>query len=560
MTRLLSNIALLALAIGLASAPVVAETPGQELLLFSGGVKPAVYTDFTQGVLPSSSYTYSGASLRTITDATGAITYVQNNLAQYSNTFNAGSWGSLGTATATANTITFTGIGIDSWANNSITGYVGNVLASVTVSSASAGTVGLRLVSGPGSSTTKTINLTTTPTVYYVVVSVTGNNPNIGFDNRVGQGGDGVAKTISVSNMSVAAVTYETTPRPGDQVITQAAAYYGPAFDFDPVTHAPLGLRIEEARTNIITGSGSIGGPAWTISGAIGTFANVATSPDGTTDASQVVVSGTGAYVYNSNTVTASTQYTASVYLKAGTKTSTTVWYTAGGFGIAGSVVVNLSNGTIGAPTATGGATGVNAGISNAGNGWYRVWVTANLLSTVTGFLVLGNDTPTGNYYAWGGQIELGSFPTSYIPTAAASVTRAADVVQAQGPLAITLGGTAGSLVVKTSDGQPSLTATLVSANGVVMLGKTSGNNATTALASTLNSPNTAVWTSKNDAGLAWGPAKGTVALNGVAANDNNARTPTAPFYFGSTSGASAFYNGHIASVAAYKRQLAMPQ
>jgi hypothetical protein len=139
-------------------------------------------------------------------------------------------------------------------------------------------------------------------------------------------------------------------------------------------------------------------------------------------------------------------------------------------------------------------------------------------------------------------------------------VARAADVVTPAGVLATCLGGSKGSLVINTNDGQASRAATLVSANGTVMLGETSGNNAATALSSALNSSNTATWTGPNDIGLAWGPATGTIALNGVVTNDNHARTPGSPFSLGSTSGSSAFWDGHIKSIACYNRQLARPQ
>jgi hypothetical protein len=88
--------------------------------------------------------------------------------------------------------------------------------------------------------------------------------------------------------------------------------------------------------------------------------------------------------------------------------------------------------------------TGITAGLVNAtstitavGNGWYRCSIT--FVSTAEAsyrFAVwlLSNDigaTYTGNGYSgifiWGAQLEVGAFPTSYIPTVASQVTRSAD-------------------------------------------------------------------------------------------------------------------------------------
>ena len=90
----------------------------------------------------------------------------------------------------------------------------------------------------------------------------------------------------------------------------------------------------------------------------------------------------------------------------------------------------NVNNGTVG----TTGA-GVNANIQNYGNGWYRCSISeGNSPSSIWTVIATNADnviTFTGNgtdgVLIWGGQNEQGTYPTTYIPTTTAAVTRNAD-------------------------------------------------------------------------------------------------------------------------------------
>ena len=62
--------------------PVSAFDTSQEPVLFGSPYAPKVSVDFTKtgSTLPSSNFSYSGPSLKTITDANGYVTYAPNNL------------------------------------------------------------------------------------------------------------------------------------------------------------------------------------------------------------------------------------------------------------------------------------------------------------------------------------------------------------------------------------------------------------------------------------------------------------------------------------------------
>jgi hypothetical protein len=142
-------------------------------------------------------------------------------------------------------------------------------------------------------------------------------------------------------------------------------------------------------------------------------------APDGTLTADAVSnTPSLGSYIYPSAFAgyVVSTQYTRSVYAKAGVGTGLLVyeWRTSGG-----TYYFDLLAGT---------CSGTGASIVAVGNGWYRCIVTATFTGTGSGdawYVGAYGSTPTPTtIYFWNAQLEVNAFATPYIPTTTTTATR----------------------------------------------------------------------------------------------------------------------------------------
>ena len=223
-------------------------------------------------------------------------------------------------------------------------------------------------------------------------------------------------------------------------------------FDHDPETLESLGLLIEESRTNILPYSSDIVGQAnWSRSGVTTVAATSITAPDGSTDTVGLRSDGTNGQhtLYDDISVSnIAAVYTASCWVKEGTKDFAELF--ANGAGGTGTITIaykyDLVNKTV-EYTGTGGfSAGTSATITEYPNGWFRITMTGDVADTATGagtyrFHVRARTDVSGNYqgdntdgiYIWGPQVELGAFPTSYIPTSGAAVTRTEDKADIRG-------------------------------------------------------------------------------------------------------------------------------
>jgi hypothetical protein len=212
-----------------------------------------------------------------------------------------------------------------------------------------------------------------------------------------------------------------------------------PRFDYDPTTLACKGLLIEESRSNVCIQSADIDNVAWSRAG-VGVVGDTVTSPAGTTTGNTVTCSaGSSVHrvVSTAGTVTSGASATHSVFVKAGTHSFFQIHDGSTGTFYAN---FNLTTGTVTAVNPVSGAT-----ITPYGNGWYKctLTLTAGATTSIGAITIIPDGTSlrnptwaaagTESIYAWGYQIEVGAFATSYIPTTTTSLTRNADVVSMTG-------------------------------------------------------------------------------------------------------------------------------
>lgn len=182
-----------------------------------------------------------------------------------------------------------------------------------------------------------------------------------------------------------------------------------PRIDHNPVTGECLGLLVEEQRTNLLTYSEQFDNAAWHKLGTSVVSANAISAPDGTVSA-DLISNCTGYDNRFSNltpvTISGGGTYTFSVYVRSS--------------GNGSKAMLQLGS--------SGGTYKTVSVVKSLAQEWNRFDLQITTNSDNTGlFVIIYGDVGTSEFYVWGAQLEAGAFPTSYIPTTSAQVTRAAD-------------------------------------------------------------------------------------------------------------------------------------
>ena len=221
------------------------------------------------------------------------------------------------------------------------------------------------------------------------------------------------------------------------KVAPRNTARYG--YRYDGFKWVDTGLILEGSSANLITHSQDL--VNWNPTRTTLT-SNVAdtTAPDGSNTADKLLETAvTGEHAIIRHVAVPNTGHaTLSIYAKAAGRSVFGIQMYNGGGGVDGNPLAyfDLSAGVIN----TTNSAVLDATISYAGNGWWRISLTGNISTagvTASCWMYTSNSTTytahlgdvTKGVYLWGGQLEQNrSFPSSYIDTAGTTESRSADV------------------------------------------------------------------------------------------------------------------------------------
>jgi hypothetical protein len=444
---------------------------------------PALNLDFINNQTLDSRVTFSRGSQATLFDSTGTLVYAKHNLLLQSNSFDT-SWTNTSSAEAAAQGISPDGTNTAwsltddavnsnhnifqsvSWGVGSTTfsiyakffthrwigariGVGGNQffgswdLQNGVVGSVTAGaTIGMQAVGNGWYRLTLTASLTSAGTANLIIAM--NNADAVALTAYSGTGTTFLiyGAQLNLANMEGGVTSSLTTYYP-----TTTAAYYAPRFDYNPSTLQPLGLLIEEARTNGIrnnTMQGAVAGTPGTLPTNWSIFTSltgltrevVGTGTENGIDYIDFRLSGTpsaaGSYNFHFETITAvaasvGQAWTLSTYakLQAGSFTGISSFQliqveynSASGFLTQGTSTISPTSAALNTQRFSYTRTTSNASVA---------YLRPSSIFNLTGAAIditLRIGLP---------QLELGAFATSVIPTTTTALTRNADVASMTG-------------------------------------------------------------------------------------------------------------------------------
>lgn len=222
---------------------------------------------------------------------------------------------------------------------------------------------------------------------------------------------------------------------------TTGSAYYGPRFEYDPVSLLPLGLLVEDQRTNLCIHSQNFSGTNWTLTNTTPTTGQ--SSPDSLTNATLLTegVLGTSEATHSAMTIAANNFVIHSRFIKKGSLTDwvcLTVDDATNGF----RAWFNLNTGVVGSTASFGTGSSTLSGIRSIGNGWYHCFHVGRVAAASTTVIARSFGTSADNVttrvnnatrYEFQVDVSANSgtsaqnFMSSPIPTYGVAITRAAD-------------------------------------------------------------------------------------------------------------------------------------
>jgi hypothetical protein len=244
-----------------------------------------------------------------------------------------------------------------------------------------------------------------------------------------------------------------------------------------------LGLLVEEQRTNLLLRSEDFMN-VWTLFQS-SRIENTSIAPDNQLTADSLIpdVGATNGLIrQNISGLLDNTTYTFSVFLKfAGLSNISLQFFNKSGT-FHGSKVLNLSNGLLSGTGFIG-----ETSVVSYPNDWYRLIFTnlgsgAGAETPNVRVVCLSTGDGTSGLFLWGAQLEQASYPTSYIPTAASTVTRTADNASMTGEnFSSWYNQTEGTVYIRSYANNPSGTMFSIesgnsSVNNSILLGATPSN------------------------------------------------------------------------------------